>query len=116
MIYCIDMLVLCGNVGSCCSFCLTICIASATGTEVKRAFTSKEVMTLEITIKKMADNRNHRRFMLKCIKASVTPVSCKLKNLLKSRKSYAIIHKAEKQILYERLRNINQKFEHVRNK
>ena len=57
----------------------------------------------------MADNRNHRRFMFKCIKASITPVSCKLKNLLKSRKSYAIIHKAEKQLLYERIRNINQK-------
>ena len=33
----------------------------------------------EITTKKMADYRNHRRFMLKCIKASITPVSCKLK-------------------------------------
>ena len=27
----------------------------------------------------MADYRNHRRFMLKCIKASITPVSCKIK-------------------------------------
>ena len=33
----------------------------------------------ENTTKKMADYRNHRRFMLKCIKASITPVSCKLK-------------------------------------
>ena len=57
----------------------------------------------------MADNRNHRRFTLKCIKVSVAPVSCKLKNLLKSRKSYVIIHKAEKQLLYERIRNIDQK-------
>ena len=40
----------------------------------------------EITIKKMADYRCHRRFTLKCIKASVTPVSCKLKNPLKTRK------------------------------
>ena len=32
----------------------------------------------EIITKKMADYRNHRRFMLKCIKASITPVSCKL--------------------------------------
>ena len=62
---------------------------------------------LEITIKKMADYRNHRRFTLKCIKASVTPVSCKLKNSLKTRKSYDIIHKVEKQLLYERIRNIN---------
>ena len=60
-------------------------------------------------IKKMADYRNHRRFTLKCIKASITPVSCKLKNPLsyKSRKSYEIIHKTEKQLLYEWIRNIN---------
>ena len=61
----------------------------------------------EITVKKMADYRNHRRFMLKCIKASITPVSCKLKNPLKTNRSYEIIHKAEKQLLYERIRNIN---------
>ena len=40
-----DMLVLCGSVGSCCNLCLTICIAGRTGTEVKRALTCKEVMT-----------------------------------------------------------------------
>ena len=47
--------------------------------------------------------------MLKCIKASITPVSCKLKNPLsyKSSRSYQIIHKAEKQLLYEHIRNIN---------
>ena len=63
----------------------------------------------EIIVKKMADYRNHRRFTIKCIKASITPVSCKLKNPLshKSSRSYQIIHKAEKQLLYERIRNIN---------
>ena len=63
----------------------------------------------EITTKKMADYRNHRRFMLKCIKASITPVSCKLKAppSFRSSKSYQIIHKAEKQLLYECIRNIN---------
>ena len=55
----------------------------------------------------MADYRNHRKFTLRCIKASLTPVSCKLKNPLKTNKSYNIIHKAEKQLLYERIRNIN---------
>ena len=65
----------------------------------------------EITVKKMADFRNHRRFTLKCIKASITPVSCKLKNPLKSSKSYNIIQKAEKQLLYERIRNINNTLE-----
>ena len=63
----------------------------------------------EITTKKMADYRNHRRFMLRCIKASITPVSCKLKASpsFRSNKSYQIIHKAEKQLLYECIRNIN---------
>ena len=33
VIYGMDMLVLCGTVGSCCNLCLTICIAGRTGTE-----------------------------------------------------------------------------------
>ena len=73
----------------------------------------------ENTIKKMADYRNHRGFTLKCIKASITPVSCKLKNPLKTRKSYDIIHKAEKPLLYERVRNINNildMYEEIRSK
>ena len=45
--------------------------------------------------------------MLKCTKASITPVSCKLKNPITSKRSYDIIHKAEKQLLYERVRNMN---------
>ena len=63
----------------------------------------------EIIVKKMADYRNHRRFTLKCIKASITPVSCKLKNPLsyKSCRSYQIIHKVKKQLPYEQIRNIN---------
>ena len=63
----------------------------------------------EIIVKKMADYRNHRRFTIKWIKASITPVSCKLKNPLshKSSRSYQIIHKVEKQLLYKRIRNIN---------
>ena len=69
-----------------------------------RTFRKREIIT-----KKMADYRNHRRFMLKCIKASLTPVSCKLKMApsFRSSKSYQIIHKAEKQLLYEHIRNIN---------
>ena len=65
----------------------------------------------EITVKKMVDFRNHRWFTLKCIKASITSVSCKLKKPLKSRKSYNIIHKVERQLLYERIRNINNTLE-----
>ena len=67
----------------------------------------KSIRKWEIIVKKVADYRNHRRFMLRYIKASITPVSCKLKNPLKSKKSYNIIHKVEKQLLYEQIRNIN---------
>ena len=59
----------------------------------------KSIRKWEIIVRKMADYRNHRRFMLRCIKASITPVSCKLENPLKSKKSYDIIHKAEKTII-----------------
>ena len=55
----------------------------------------------------MAVYRNHRRFTFRCIMAGITPISCKLKNPLKYSKSYKIIHKAEKQLLYERIRNVN---------
>ena len=71
----------------------------------------KSIRKWEIIVKKMADYRNHRRFMLRCIKASITPVSCKLKNPLKSKKSYDIIHKAETQLLYKQIRNINNTLE-----
>ena len=65
----------------------------------------------EVTVKKLADFRNHWKYTLRCLKASITPVSCKLKNPLKTRKSYNIIQKAEKQLLYECIRNINNTLE-----
>ena len=46
----------------------------------------RSIRKWEITIKKMADYRNHRWFTLRCIKGSITPVSCKLKNPSKLRK------------------------------
>ena len=61
----------------------------------------------EFTVKKMAEHRNHRRFTARCIKAGITPVSCRIRNSLKIGKSYQIIHKVEKQLLYERVRNRN---------
>ena len=73
----------------------------------------------EITIKKLADYRNHRMLTLKCIKTGITPVSCRVNVPLKTNISYHIIHKAEKQLMYERIRNINyilNKYEDVRGK
>ena len=69
--------------------------------ELRNKYGENSVRTFrkwEIITKKMADYRNHRRFTLKCIKASITPVSCKFKNppSFRSSKSYQIIHKAGK--------------------
>ena len=46
--------------------------------------------------------------MLRCIKAGVNPASCRLKNTIKTPKSILIIRKAERQLLNERVRNINE--------
>ena len=62
----------------------------------------------DITVKKMVDYRNHRRFTLRCIKLGITPASCWIRNPLKIWKSYHIIHKAKKLLLYEIKRNINK--------
>ena len=58
-------------------------------------------------------------FTIKKIKMGITPVSCKIKKTLKSSTSYKITHKAEKQLLYEWVRNINNlsyMYEHNRYK
>ena len=64
----------------------------------------------EFSIKKMGDYRNHKIFILRCIKVRVTLISYRLRNPLhvKTTKSYDIIHKAERQLLHEQVRNINR--------
>ena len=63
----------------------------------------------EFTVTKMVDHRNHRRFTIMCIKIRVILVSCRIRNPLhlKTNKTYQIIQKAERQLLYERCRNLN---------
>ena len=56
---------------------------------------------------KMADFKNHRRFLLRCLSADIIPVSIRLKSNIKSPKGCNIIKKAEKALLNERIRNIN---------
>ena len=56
----------------------------------------------DFTVKKMVDHGNHRRFTLRCIKVGITQVSCQIRNSPKSSTSNKIIHKAEKQLLYEK--------------
>ena len=55
----------------------------------------------------MADFGNHRRFTLKCLVIGITQVSCKLKNTIRTPRSYEIIKKVEKQPPDERIRCIN---------
>ena len=63
----------------------------------------------EFTINKMVDHMNHRRFMIRCLKVRGTLVICRIRNPLhlKSNKSYQIIQKAERQLLYGKVRNLN---------
>ena len=59
------------------------------------------------TEKKMANYKNHRRFMIKCLKRDIIPVSIKLKTNIYTRKASEIIRRAEGQLLNECIRSIN---------
>ena len=61
--------------------------------------------------KKMANFANHRRFTLKCLKSEVIPVSIRLKTNVRTSKGFQIIRRAEKQLLNERIRSINNTLE-----
>ena len=56
---------------------------------------------------KMVDFSNHRRFTLRCIKEDIMPVSIRLKSNIKTPKGHHIIRKAEKALLNERIRLVN---------
>ena len=60
---------------------------------------------------KMANYRNHLRFIIKCLKNEVIPVSARLKTNIKTPKGIQIIRKAEKQLLNEHIRSINNTIE-----
>ena len=62
-------------------------------------------------VKKMADNRNKRRISIKCLKQEVIPVSIKLKTTIHTTKASEIIRRAEKQLLNECIRAINNMIE-----
>ena len=59
----------------------------------------------------MANYRNHRGFSIKCLKHEVIPVSVKLKTNIHTAKGLQIIRRAEKQLLNEHIRSINNMFE-----
>ena len=59
----------------------------------------------------MADFQNHRRFTIKCLKNNITPVSIKLKTSIFTRKANEIIRRAQRQLLNECVRTINNMIE-----
>ena len=54
----------------------------------------------------MLDLKKHR-FSLRCLSVDIIPVSIRLKRNIKTPKSYYIIKKAERALLNERVRSIN---------
>ena len=56
---------------------------------------------------KMADFSYHRRFSLRCLSKGLIPTSIKLRSNIRTPKGQHIIYKAEKSLLNERIRNIN---------
>ena len=61
--------------------------------------------------KKMANYRNHLRFTIRCLKNEVIPVSIRLKTNVKTSKVFQIIRRAERQLLNECIRSINNTLE-----
>ena len=61
--------------------------------------------------KKVANFKNHQRFAIKCLKNDIVPVSVRLKTNIKTSKGLEIIKRAEKQLLNERIRTINNQLE-----
>ena len=77
---------------------------------IKQEFGEENVLKLQLwekVEKKMADYQNHRRFTIKCLKRDIIPVSIKLRTSLHTRKAIQIVRKAEKQLLNECIRTIN---------
>ena len=56
---------------------------------------------------KMAEFKNHRRFTLRCLSKGLIPVSIKLKTKVQTPNGNQIIRKAERMLMNERVRSIN---------
>ena len=56
---------------------------------------------------KMADFQNHQRFTLRCLSQDLIPVSIKFKTTVKTPKGIYIVRKAERMLMNERVRLIN---------
>ena len=56
---------------------------------------------------KMVDFENHQRFSPRCLSKDITPISVRLKSNIKTPKGKHIVRKAERALLNERVRSIN---------
>ena len=56
---------------------------------------------------KMVDFQNHRMFTLRCLSKDLIQVSIKLKTTVKTPKGIYIVRKAERMVMNERIRSIN---------
>ena len=68
---------------------------------------SEENVNLKHLEMKMADFKNHRRFMLRCLCKGLTPVSIRLKSTVRTPKGIYTVRKAEKMLMNEIIRSIN---------
>ena len=71
---------------------------------IKEEFGEESVLQLQLwekIEKKMTNYRNHRRFLITCLKQEVIPVSIKLKTNIHTTKPSEIIRRAEKWLLNE---------------
>ena len=62
---------------------------------------------------KMVDFKNNRRFSLRCLSEDVILVSIKLRSNIRTPKGQYIIRRAEKALLNERIRSINNRFRFI---
>ena len=62
-------------------------------------------------VRKIVDSGNHRRFLIRCLTADIIPVSVRLKNTVRTSRSFDIIRKVERQLLNKRVRFINNSIE-----
>ena len=54
-----------------------------------------------------SDYRNHQRFTLRCLNKDLSPVSVRLKSTVNNKRAKQIIHRAERQLLQDRVKGIN---------
>ena len=65
--------------------------------------------------RKMADFANHRRFTLRCLSKGLVPVSIRLTKNIKTPKGLQIVRRAERALMNERIRSINNTLNMVSN-